>query len=237
MLIIIDSRLPDAIANYLNTFGSVFELESSGIVYESICGHPDIFMFQKDHLVIVAPNSPKALIEKLKKHRIPFLRGREKLGMNFPETAWYNAVSNSRYLIHRHQYTSICILRQTTCLPAGKADKEFLNVPQAYTRCNLISLPDGSFITSDEGIDKSLKKYGLDVHYFDSQDIVLNGEDHGFLGGALGLFNDELFIIGSLDHYSQGEKLKELLESKSLKYHELYHGPLIDGGGIFFLEE
>lgn len=230
MLIIIDSRLPAAVSENLKKIGDVFELESSGIVYDSISGHPDIFMFQKDHLVIIAPNAPKSLIEELKKHRIPFLRGREKLGGKFPETAWYNAVSTSKYLIHRLNNSSNCILRQTT-------DKQFLPVPQAYTRCNLLSLPDGSFITSDKGIEKSLKKFGLETHYFDSNDISLNGQDHGFLGGTIGVFNNEVFLIGSLDHYAQGEKLRKLLETKSLKYHELYKGPLIDGGGIFFLEE
>lgn len=230
MLIIIDGRLPANVAKNLSALGDVFELESSGIVYDSISGHPDIFMFQKDNLVIIAPNTPKTLIEELKKYRIPFLRGREKLGLKFPETAWYNAVSNSKYFIHRHQHTSNCILRQTT-------DKQFLPVPQAYTRCNLFPLPDDSFITSDEGIKGSLRQFGLEVHYFESHDIILNGQKHGFLGGALGSFNNEVYIIGGLDHYSQGEKLKELLDSKSLKYHELYNGPLIDGGGIFFLEE
>lgn len=236
MLIIIDGRLPAMVSENLSQFGDVFELESSGIVYESISGHPDIFLFQKNHLVIVAPNAPKALIEELKNYRIPFLRGREKLGMKFPETVYYNALSTSKYLIHQPKYTSNCILRQTIQLPGNRAERQLISVPQAYTRCNLLSLPDGSFITSDQGIEKSLGQSGLEVHYFDSKDILLNGQDHGFLGGALGLFNHEIFIIGNLNHYSQGEELKELLNSKSLSYHELYNGPLIDGGGLFFLE-
>lgn len=230
MLIIIDGRLPASVSENLQKFGAIFQLESSGIVYDSISGHPDIFLFQKDHLVIVAPNAPKALIEELKKYRIPFLRGREKLGMQFPETAYYNAVSSPKYLIHRHQYSSICMLRQTT-------DKQFLAVPQAYTRCNLLYLPDGSFITSDRGIEKSLMQNSLEVTYFDSSDILLNGQDHGFLGGAMGVYKNDVFMIGSLDNYSHGKELAELLQSKSLKIHELYNGPLIDGGGIFFLEK
>lgn len=230
MLIIIDARLPDSVKENLQNRGEVFQLESFGIVYDSISGHPDIFMFKKDHLVIIAPNAPKALIEILKKHRIPFLRGREKLGEKFPETTYYNAVCTSKFLIHKQQHSSHCILRQTT-------DQQFLPIPQAYTRCNLIPLPDGSFITSDKGIEKSLKQYGLEVHYFDSSDVILNGQDHGFLPGACGIFENEFYIIGKLDHYSQGEKLKKLLESKSLVIHELYQGPMIDGGGIFFLEE
>ncbi len=230
MLIIIDGRLPAGVAQNLQQYGDIFQLESFGIVYDSISGHPDIFLFQKDHLVIVAPNAPKALIEALKKHRIPFLRGKEKLGMKFPETAYYNAVSNSKYFIHRRQYSSNCMLRQTT-------DKQFLPVPQAYTRCNLLALPDGSFITSDRGIEESLIQNGLEVHYFDPSDILLNGQEHGFIGGAMSVYKNNVFIIGGLENFRHGKELAALLQSKSLKINELYNGPLIDGGGIFFLEE
>lgn len=229
MLIIIDARLPDSVYEYLESFGEVFLLESSGIVYDSISGHPDVFLTQMGNLVIVAPNAPKALIEVLKKHRIPFLRGKEKLGEKFPETSLYNAVCNSRYILHKKNHTSACVLRQI-------GNREFISVPQAYTRCNLLALTDGSFITSDPGIYSSLSQSNLEVHFFDSKDIILNGEKYGFLGGAMGIMDNEIFIIGHLDQFNYGQELKALLDLKGMKTHELYNGPLIDGGGILFLE-
>jgi len=203
-------------------------LQSQDLVYDSISGHPDIFIFQMEKLVIIAPNSPQDLIEALKAQRIPFLKGKEKLGPKFPKTAYYNAVSTKDYLIHREEYATQCIhkLNET---------KKFIHVSQAYTRCNLLALPDGSFITSDQGIIKALQEEGLETHYFSSEDVMINGHDHGFLPGALGVFKDQIFVIGSLNEYSEGERLQALLESKSLPINELYKGPLIDGGGIFFL--
>lgn len=229
MLIIIDARAPDSAIKYLKNYGEVFLLESSGIVYDSISGHPDIFLHQMGNLVIIAPNTPKDLIDQLKKHRIPFLRGKEKLGPKYPETAIYNAVSNSSYLIHQTQLTSNCILRQAD-------DRKLISVSQAYTRCNLLSLDDDSFITSDKGIFKSLQLDQIEVYYFNPFDIVLNGQEYGFLGGAMGILENEVFILGNLQHYRDGKKLSDLLHSKNYKIHELYNGPLIDGGGLFFLE-
>ena len=228
MLIIIDARIPETAIEKLKEFGEVFQLESFGTVYPSISGHPDIFMFQMEELVIIAPNAPKSLIDALKHHRITFLKGKEKLGSKFPETTYYNAVSTPEYLVHKQELSTSCILRHS-------AKKKFISVNQAYTRCNLLALPDGSFITSDKGIEKTLIGEGLEVHYFAPQDVVLKGQDHGFLPGACGIYENKVFFIGSLSQYSEGERLKELLISKGLSIEELYQGPMIDGGGIFFL--
>jgi len=92
MLIIIDSKVPNEAKVPLQKLGEVFSFDSDSIVYESIQSHPDIFLFQMEELVIIAPNTPKDLIDALKKYRIPFLRGKSKVGKKFPETVFYNAV-------------------------------------------------------------------------------------------------------------------------------------------------
>lgn len=228
MLIIIDARIPEEAITALKEVGNTFLLKSKDIVYDSIQGHPDIFILQMEGLIIVAPNSPKELIEILKEYRIPFLRGKEKLGDEFPETVFYNAVCTNDYLIHKEGLTDSCVLHETT-------KRKFVNVNQAYTRCNLLSLTDGSFITSDKSIEESLKKEGLEVHYFNSDDVALSGQKNGFIGGACGIYEDTLYLIGNLKFYSEGERLRKLITSKGMQIKELYSGPLVDGGGIFFL--
>ncbi len=229
MLIIIDSRIPQKAINSLKEIGEVFELLSKNIVYESIQGHPDIFLLQAGEILIMAPNAPVELKNILKKHRIPFLIGKSKLDREFPQTVFYNAVCTKDYLIHKKGYTDSCILQQTM-------NKQFIHVSQAYTRCNLLSLTDESFITSDKGIEKSLKEKGLEVHYFLSDDVLLEAQDHGFIGGTMGVFDDTVYILGHFSFYNEGKRLRDLITSKNMKIVELYKGPLIDGGGIFFLE-
>jgi len=229
MLIIIDARIPEEAKNNLKKIGLVYELQSKDIVYDSIMGHPDIFLFQMTDLVILAPNAPLSLKKALKKERITFLRGKSKLSNKFPETVFYNAVYTKNFIIHKKGLSDSCILHETE-------KKEFIDVSQAYTRCNLIELPDGSFITSDKGIEKTLSEKGLEVHYFTSDDVLLQGQAHGFIGGCLGVLNDTVYIIGHLDFYQEGKRLRQLILEKGLNLVALYNGPLIDGGGLFFLE-
>ena len=228
MLIIIDSRIPEEAIKSLQKLASVFLMPKNDIVYESIQCHPDIFIMQMGHFVIMAPNAPQELKKTLKANNIPFLRGKTNLGKRYPETALYNALFTKNYIIHKKEITDSCIVHQ------GQK-KIFLNVNQAYTRCNLLELPDGSFITSDKGIEKTLKEAQLEVYYFNSEDVELIGQEHGFLGGALGVYQNTIYIIGALSHYTEGQRFKELIQSKKMDIIELYKGPLIDGGGIFFL--
>jgi len=229
MLIIIDARIPDEAIGNLRIVGEVFLLKSDKIVYDSIQGHPDVFMMQLEDLVIVAPNAPKDLFKTLQEHRIPFLKGKTKLNDTFPQTVYYNAVSTSDYIIHKKNYTDSCIIRQTD-------KKQFIEINQAYTRCNLIPLSNSCYITSDKSIEKTLLNQNLEVHYFTPETILLPGQKNGFIGGTMGLWQNKMFVIGKLNHYQEGEKLTELLNRKKIKIIELYNGPLIDGGGIFFLE-
>ena len=228
MLIIIDARIPEEAKSILNNIGLVYELKSEGIVYDSIMGHPDIFLFQMNDLVILAPNAPISLSKVLRKERITFLKGNSKLSDKFPGTVFYNAVFTENFLIHKKGLTDSCILHENK-------QKQFIDVKQAYTRCNLLPLPDGSFITSDKGIEKVLTEKNIEVHYFTSDDVLLPGQDHGFLSGCMGVMDNTVYIIGHLNFYKEGDRLRQLFLSKNISLVELYNGPLIDGGGLFFL--
>jgi hypothetical protein len=46
MLIIADARLPERVLKNLERYGEVLPFASQGIVYDSISGHPDIFLCQ-----------------------------------------------------------------------------------------------------------------------------------------------------------------------------------------------
>jgi hypothetical protein len=108
-------------------------------------------------------------------------------------------------------------------------------VKQAYTRCNLLLLKDDHYLTSDQGIHKNLKRTGLVGICVSPEGIVLPGFPNGFIGGAMGLLNDNVYITGSLSHYPEGQAVKEFLEALKYEIVELYEGPLFDGGGILFM--
>ena len=110
-----------------------------------------------------------------------------------------------------------------------------IQVDQGYCRCNLLPLKDNHFITSDGGIFKVLKRCHLDVLQVTPEGILLEGFSHGFFGGCCGIFEDKVFVNGSLDHFQDGEMVRNYLNKLGYKIVELIDGPLMDCGSIFFV--
>jgi hypothetical protein len=228
MWIIVDLRIPQSAKQSLIDFGNLLEFESHNLVYDSISGHPDIFLFQSDNQLIIARNTPDEFVEKLKVNKIEYTFGNKLLGMKYPKTARFNAVCTDKLLIHNLKVTDPFVIKNCN-------NKKLLHCAQAYTRCNLIALDESCFITSDKGIEKVLMANLLNVLYVDPEGIKLKGFTNGFFGGCCGVYDKKLFINGSLDFYHAKEEIKSFVSKAGLTIIELYNGPLHDGGGIFFV--
>jgi hypothetical protein len=77
-------------------YGGLMELETSGITYPAISGHPDIFFCQTPAGLIVAPNLPEEYFSLLDQHKIKYQKGENPLGKAYPQTSPYNAVVTSK---------------------------------------------------------------------------------------------------------------------------------------------
>jgi len=225
MIIIADNRIPEQAKVALENYGEVLYLESHGITYPAIAGHPDIFLCQVNEQLIVAPNTPATLKEYLTKMSVLFINGESEVGEKYPQTAPYNAVVSDKFIIHNQNVTDSKIKELTV-------GKEFIHVNQAYTRCNLIPLENNRFITSDNGIEKTFLRHGFEVLFVNPNGIILSGFKNGFIGGTCGIFEDKIVFIGNLNHFPEGNKIQKFVSDYEIL--ELYNGPLFDGGSVIF---
>lgn len=212
----------------LETYGRLIPFSTSHKSYAAISCHPDIFMFQSPDALILSPDFPEEIIRIFKNNAIPFIMGKSKTGLNYPESAAYNAFADDDILVYSKKATDAEIVN--TCTQQQK-----IAVNQAYIRCNMIRIGKRAYVTSDMGIHKALQQHGLGSWWFSPAGIRLTGFEYGFLGGCMGYYNDCLFISGSLDYYPEGNKLRNLLQLQGQKYLELTNEALSDGGGIFFI--
>lgn len=229
MLIVVDKKIPEKAKIKLSDFGEIIQLETENITYKSISGHPDIFFCKTDNDLILAPNLPDKYLNILFENKIYFIKGEKFLKNKYPETAYYNAVVNNDFLIHNLKITDKAILDRCR-------DKNLISVKQGYCRCSLLPLKNNNFITSDKGIFKKLKSQGINVLFVSSDEVILPGFSHGFFEGGCGVFEDKIFILGSLKYHKEKEIIKSFLENLDYKIVELYDGPVFDGGSILFLK-
>ncbi len=227
MYAIIDHRIPEKAKRKLQDFFTLINLDGSGLCFEAISSHPDIYLFQNDEHLIVAPNAPTSLVQQLKNFDIPFVFGKKPVGMQHPESALYNAIRSGNKLIHNLKISDDSLLQHQ--------ELEHIHVKQAYTRCSVLALGDHVFLSSDRGIVKTLKRKGLDATFVSSKDVLLPGLAYGLFGGCGTVYHSKLFLIGSLKYFADASIVLEKLNQQNIALIELYDGPLYDGGGIFIV--
>lgn len=227
MLIIIDKRMPLEAKSALSEYGELMEFSTSGITYDAISGHPDIFFCRVGARIAAAPDIPAEYTDLLKKRNISIVHGKRPVGGKYPASAGYNAAVWGNFLVHRLDITDPSILMMTE-------DMEKINIMQGYTRCSLLPLENNLFITSDMGIHSALQKRGRSL-YVSPYNIILPGFAHGFFGGACGVHDDKIFVTGNLDYLSEGNEVRVFLKDSGYTVIELYNGPLFDCGSILFI--
>jgi hypothetical protein len=228
MLIIIDKKSSAGAKRKLASYGDLLELETNGITYPAISGHPDIFFCQSPEGLIVAPNLPKNYFDELAKHEVDFIVGELPVGPEYPASARYNAVATDKLLIHNFRHTDFSITRTFE-------DLQPVHVDQGYCRCNLLPLSNNHFITSDQGIFRVLKGFGQEVLLVSPEGILLEGFTHGFFGGCCGILGNIVFINGSLDHFAEGGKISDYIQHLGYEIIELSDNQISDIGSLILV--
>ncbi|PKP51631.1 MAG: hypothetical protein CVT92_12250 [Bacteroidetes bacterium HGW-Bacteroidetes-1] len=228
MFIIADSRMPDQAKKRLSSEGEILWLEPQPLVYSSIAAHPDIFFCQAGKQLICAPNIPERWKRFVVNTGMELIEGGTIPSQNYPQTAVYNALFTGHTLYHNLNITDPVVLKIVE-------KTRLVHVKQGYTRCNLLSLNETHFITSDKGIEKKLVNDNKQVLFINPQQIILPGEKYGFIGGACGVNNKHLFICGNHRNLTEADKLNQFVSKCDYTIIELYDGPVVDVGSIMFL--
>ncbi len=227
MLIFIDRKAPAVARQALSHWGEVVVFDAPGIAYDAVSGHPDVFIFQYPGGLIVAPNIPARYLEILDRHNIAYQKGIMPVGAKYPATAIYNALYTPYGVLHNAKVSDDLIKEKAT---------KFIHCRQAYTRCTTF-LAGELFLTSDRGIEHTLLQQSLNVQFVHPQNIVLQGFKCGFIGGTCGLWQKKVYFCGSLYGLQHAELIREQLHHNGFEIIELYQGPLMDVGGILFIQE
>lgn len=110
--------------------------------------------------------------------------------------------------------------------------KTIIHVNQGYAHCSVCVVNDNALITADRGIADAAQKNGLDVLLIESGHVTLPPYSYGFIGGASGSDEENVYFCGSLSYHPNGEEIKKFCISHGKTPVELSDSPLCDVGGI-----
>lgn len=229
--LIVDYRINEEEENNLLNLGyHLMHCPRCGILYDAVCGHPDMLVNLLDKkTVIVHKDMDKVFINKLRTLNIDVLLTEKSLGRSYPEDIILNAVNLDNLFMHNIKFSDPLLLR----LVQGK---QLINIKQGYTKCSTAIISSSAAITSDVKISKQLLSHGLDVLFLPPGDIVLPGLNYGFIGGCCGLIEENVIAFyGNLNYYCYGREVLQFLKKHKVTPVFLREGKLIDRGSIFLI--
>lgn len=161
------------------------------------------------------------------------------LTSDYPGNIIYNAVCTGKYFIHNLKFTHKDLLAAADQwslenYPGTTLIK--IHVSQGYTRCCCLPVDDSSFITSDEGIAKTMKNSKTDVLLIQKGHILLPGFKYGFIGGCCGhmILQDKKSLIfnGNLKAHPDFKKITAFAKDRNINIVYFENYPLTDIGSI-----
>jgi len=96
---------------------------------------------------------------------------------------------------------------------------------------------ENAIITADKSIAYESDKHGIDVLLINPGNIILDGFEYGFIGGATFLINKALYFTGSIDAFPENEKKKmlEFISSHNVEIRFLSDNPVFDIGSAIII--
>jgi len=228
--LIVDFRIHNEEKEYLISKGyNLLICPPSNLLYEAVCGHPDILMHILDNNIVVHNNMDNEFIKILTLHNYNVYKSSSTLEIKYPHNIFLNALNIGDFFVHSINFTDTTLLSLTK-------NRKLINVNQGYTKCSTCIVNDHAIITSDISIAKALILENIDVLLIPPGDILLPGLNYGFIGGATGLIQDNILAFyGHLDHYLYGKEILKFLNKHKVEPVFLRNGKLIDRGSILRL--
>ncbi len=202
---------------------------------EPICSHPDSLIFYtRRELFTPAEYCERAayVFSDIREYapdiKIHFTS--DILGSKYPEDARMNAKPLGDKLLLNKRTVSDAILSF-----AGEKGLDIVNTRQGYPACTALSL-DGLVITADEGIKRALRDTNIKTAMIDYGGISLPPYDTGFIGGASGVYKDQVFFLGDCKTHPSCDIIERELKAYGYSPISLSDEPLSDLGGLIFLD-
>jgi hypothetical protein len=218
-------------SNIKNLGYDILVCPPSQLLYDAVCGHPDMLLNIIDgKTIMVHKDIDKNFVEKLKNLNFDVVFSSNSLKNTYPEDIILNSISFSDLFIHNLKYTD-------TNLFNYMKSKICINVKQGYSKCSTAIVSRDSIMTSDKIIAKALLKENIDVLLLPPGDILLPGLNYGFIGGCCGLLNkNSMAFYGDLNYYAFGKEVLNFLKKHNVEPIFLRKGKLIDRGSLFIVE-
>lgn len=177
-----------------------------------------------DNTYLCEPSCYDYYKQHLEKYSINLLYGDTNLSSNYPGDIAYNIIITEDFAVHNFKYTD-------SKLKSFLNGKSLIDVSQGYAGCSVCKIESKAFITADAGIAKAMSQFDCEVLQISAGNIILEGFDTGFIGGACFMISNSILVVnGNLYAHPDAEIIEQFCESHGVKVIHFPDVPLTDIG-------
>ncbi|MBQ6874110.1 MAG: hypothetical protein IJO24_07445 [Clostridia bacterium] len=196
----------------------------------SVRNHADMAACYLGNGRIIVDRGQERLIRALEETGITVIPTEKAVTGRYPDDVGLNCALIGNNIICNPKTSNRIILEEN-------ADKRLFSVKQGYCRCSVCPVTENAIITDDIGICNKVKN-SLDVLLIEKGDILLEGKDYGFIGGASAKIDrNTICFFGDLSTHRSACEIQRFLANHGVKHINLSEGSLRDIGGIVALTE
>lgn len=233
---LVDERISEKCERALAKRGFfVIKLPPAKNLGQAMASHADMLLFSSGNTVIssaeYAAENPHIFSDIREFSRNAEMRfSSDIFSPEYPRDRIFNALVIENDIFIKPEHISDAILEYAK-------EKEFniVRVNQGYPACTTLAFGKNA-ITSDKGMAKALSDRGIRVTLIENGDIKLPPYEYGFIGGAAGVYKNEIFFFGNISHHRDFKKINEAISNAGYTPVSLSDEELSDLGGIIFLD-
>lgn len=212
------------IINLNNSFASFTHPD----ILNGINTHPDMTLCPLYNGDVLVCKKGYDYYKKLETFGINVIKGENDIEKNYPFDIAYNVVIIDNKLFSNTKNTDKGIIKY-----CEDKNMEIINVKQGYTKCSTLLVDEKSVITCDRKLNEAYLEHGIDSLLVSNDSILINGFDHGFIGGCGGKISKNIMgFFGDVTKHRDFEKINNFLIERNITYKILLKGDLFDYGSL-----
>ncbi len=229
MTLLIGKRYEPELAQSLGVQGiEVIWLPDNKDIDPRLAGHADLSVFAGHGHIVAVQGVYPTIVNLLTNRGYTVIQAEREQGPKYPDDVGLCVCATGKYTLYNPKTVDPAVAP----LLGGK----LVPVNQGYTRCAAAVVDDHSIITADAGVSRAAKNAGMDVLDIVPGYIELKEYDHGFIGGASFIINNNVVAFtGKLTEHPDEGRIYDFLAKHGQKALILTDRPIFDIGGAIAL--
>lgn len=204
--------------------------EENRRVDPAVSRHCDLFSLYLGNGKMIVDRHQEKMAEKLKDDGFEVIKTFKAVEGSYPGDCIINHTVIGKYIIGNSKIFDRALKDQCT-------DFYVIHTNQGYCKCSVLVIDERSVITDDESIALNCLKNGFDCLLISKGDILLEGHEYGFIGGASGkISSDEVVFFGDIAKHRDYSRIQKFIQERGMKIIS-FDFPLSDFGGIIPIKE